>query len=143
MKSSSVDVMGASMDHAIAIKRHLEKCVDTLEAEEEWRKDDPRESEEVRCLSEWIIQWKGLESSLIQVIDMQPRTLAHDHLKEPTSLHETLGVLALPLCEKRTSSNCKCILEVTEANYDACRIKRECDPSTNYQTKEGPLNSGR
>ena len=124
MNSSSVDVMGAS-----TTKRYLQKYVATLGDEEEWRKDSPREGEEVGCLSEWTTQWKG---------HLQPRRLAHDHLKEPTSLQETLGVLVRPLCEKRTSSNCKCILEVTETNYDACRIKREHDPSTDDQTKEGP-----
>ena len=117
--------MGASMD-AITTKRYLQKYVATLEDEEEWRKDRSREGEEV---GEWTTQWKG---------QLQPRRFAHEHLKEPTSLQETLRVLVLPLCEKRTSSNCKCILEVTETNYDACRIKREHDPSTDDQTEEGP-----
>ena len=125
MNSSCVDLMGASMD-AITTKRYLQKYVaTTLEDEEEWHKDNPREGEEVGCLSEWTTQWKG---------HLQARRLAHDHFKE--SLHEILEVLVLPLCEKRTSSNCKCILEVTGTNYDACRIERECDPSTDHQTKE-------
>ena len=121
MNSSSVDVMGAS-----TTKTYLQKCVATLGDEEEWRKDSPREGEEVGCLSEWTTQWKG---------QFQPRRFAHEHLKEPTSLQETLRVLVLPLCEKRTGSNCKCIPEVTRPTM---MLAESRDNMIDDQTKEGP-----
>ena len=78
------------------------------------------------CLSEWTTQWKG---------QLQPRRLAHEHLKEPTSLQETLRVLVLPLCEKRTGSNCKCVPEVTGPTM---MLAESRDNMIDDQTKEGP-----
>ena len=129
MKAVSVDAMAISMD-GINIKRHLTKCIHTLEVDEEWCGEKPRGwcSEKPREGEEVI--------RLLKVVDPQSRRLVHEHLNEAKSLHKSLGVVAPPLCEKQRSFNCKFIIEVPDTNHDACKIKKDYDPSIEDETKE-------